>query len=145
MAGHMGHEQVTVKGLKVIIVDKEAGVLAVSGAVPGPKRGVVMVQEGYLMATATAYTKSGAKREAAVRLDAAVFGLEPNHELVGQASSHVSGQRPPSPQPVTLKRGDVRGGGKKPWRQKGTGRARAGSIRIPQWRGGGVVFGPTGA
>lgn len=44
MAGHMGHEQVTVKGLKVIIVDKEAGVLAVSGAVPGPKRGLVMVK-----------------------------------------------------------------------------------------------------
>jgi len=44
MAGHMGHEQVTVKGLKVVIVDPKLGVLAVSGAVPGPKRGIVMVK-----------------------------------------------------------------------------------------------------
>jgi large subunit ribosomal protein L3 len=46
MAGHMGHDQVTVKGLKVVVVDKKLGVLAVSGAVPGPKRGIVTVQGG---------------------------------------------------------------------------------------------------
>ncbi len=89
------------------------------------------------------YTKTGTKREAAVTLDKAVFGLEPNHELMGLAyraylaNGRVAGAK-------TLTRGDVRGGGRKPWKQKGTGRARAGSIRIPHWRGGGVVFGSTG-
>lgn len=90
-----------------------------------------------------AYSKTGASREAEHQLDAAVFGVEANHELVGQAyrtylaNGRVAGA-------TTLKRGEVRGGGKKPWRQKGTGRARVGSIRVPNWRGGGVVFGPTG-
>ena len=89
------------------------------------------------------YSKVGAKREAEHQLDACVFGVEANHELVGQAyrtylaNGRVAGAS-------TLKRGEVRGGGKKPWRQKGTGRARVGSIRVPNWRGGGVVFGPTG-
>jgi len=95
------------------------------------------------MATATSYSKTGAKHEAGVRLEKSIFGLDPNHLLVGQAyRTYLANGR--SAQASTLKRGDVRGGGKKPWRQKGTGRARVGSIRVPQWKGGGIVFGPTG-
>jgi len=95
------------------------------------------------MANAVSYSKTGAKREADVKLDQQIFGLEANHQLVGQAyrtylaNGRLAGAK-------TLKRGEVAGGGKKPWRQKGTGRARVGSIRVPQWKGGGVVFGPTG-
>jgi len=95
------------------------------------------------MATATSYSKTGTKHEADVKLDKQVFGLEANHELVGQAyRTYLANGRTSGAS--TLKRGEVRGGGKKPWRQKGTGRARVGSIRVPNWKGGGVVFGPTG-
>jgi large subunit ribosomal protein L4 len=70
-----------------------------------------------------------------------IFGLEPNvpvmHQaLVRQLANARLGTH------KTKKRREVRGGGRKPWRQKGTGRARQGSIRAPQWRGGGTVFGP---
>lgn len=73
-----------------------------------------------------------------------VFAVEvPNHELLKLAyDSFLANSRQASA--TTLKRGEVRGGGKKPWRQKGTGRARAGSSRSPIWRGGGVTFGPSG-
>lgn len=70
-----------------------------------------------------------------------VFGIEPNmhvmhHVVKAQRASWRQGTA------NTRTRGQVRGGGKKPWRQKGTGRARQGSIRAAQWRGGGVIFGP---
>lgn len=95
------------------------------------------------MATAVSYSKTGAKQEATVKLEQTVFGIEANHELIGQAyRTYLANGR--SAHAATLKRGEVAGGGKKPWRQKGTGRARVGSIRVPNWRGGGVVFGPTG-
>jgi len=73
-----------------------------------------------------------------------VFAVEvPNHELLKLAyDSYLANSRQASA--TTLQRGEVRGGGKKPWRQKGTGRARFGSSRNPIWRGGGVVFGPRG-
>ena len=74
-------------------------------------------------------------------LSDAVFAVEPNtfamHQVV---RSQLAGARAGTHQTKT--RGFVSGGGRKPWRQKGTGRARQGSIRSPQWRGGGVVFGP---
>ena len=73
-----------------------------------------------------------------------VFGLKvENHELVKLCyDAYLANSR--SSHAKTLKRGEVRGGGKKPWRQKGTGRARFGSTRNPIWRHGGVAFGRTG-
>ena len=70
-----------------------------------------------------------------------VFGIEPNTFAVHQVvRSQMAARRSGTHQTKT--RGLVSGGGKKPWRQKGTGRARQGSTRSPQWKGGGVVFGP---
>ena len=71
-----------------------------------------------------------------------IFGIEPNQQVIYDV---VNCQRAAMRQGThdVKNRSEVRGGGKKPWRQKGTGRARIGSIRAPQWRGGGVVFGPT--
>ena len=77
-----------------------------------------------------------------VTLNDKVFGIEPNESVVFEA---IIRQRAGKRQGTSKvkNRSAVRGGGKKPWRQKGTGRARQGSIRAPQWRGGGTVFGPT--
>lgn len=77
-----------------------------------------------------------------ITLNDAVFGIEPNKQAMFDA---VLTYRASLRQGThsTKNRSDVRGGGRKPWRQKGTGRARQGSIRSPQWRGGGVVFGPS--
>ena len=80
----------------------------------------------------------------AVALPKTTFGVEvENHELLKVAyDAYLSNSRQAGA--TTLKRGEVRGGGKKPWKQKGTGRARFGSSRNPIWRGGGIVFGPSG-
>lgn len=77
-----------------------------------------------------------------INLSETVFAVEPNMQVVFEV---VNAQRASLRQGThdTKNRTEVSGGGKKPWRQKGTGRARQGSIRAPQWRGGGIVFGPT--
>jgi len=77
-------------------------------------------------------------------LPKSVFAVEVrNHELLKLAyDAYLANNRLASA--TTKQRGEVRGGGKKPWRQKGAGRARCGSIRNPIWRGGGIVFGPRG-
>lgn len=95
------------------------------------------------MATPT-FTKTGDKAVTAAKLAREIFGLDiSSHELVKQAyEAHLANGRMSNAK--TLRRGEVRGGGKKPWRQKGTGRARFGSSRVPIWRGGGITFGPTG-
>lgn len=76
-----------------------------------------------------------------IELSDAVWGIEPNeHVLHDAVVMQLAGQRQGNHETKT--RAEVRGGGRKPWRQKGTGRARHGSTRSPIWRGGGVVFGP---
>ncbi|MDF1543325.1 MAG: 50S ribosomal protein L4 [Anaerosomatales bacterium] len=92
------------------------------------------------MATVEMKDTTGTK-VGSVELPDPVFGIEPNtfamHTVVrSQMAARRSGTH------QTKTRGNVSGGGRKPWRQKGTGRARAGTIRAAQWRGGGVVFGP---
>jgi large subunit ribosomal protein L4 len=95
------------------------------------------------MSVAT-FTKTGTKATTPAKLDKKVFGVEvKNHELLKEAYlTYLANGR--ENLAVTKKRGEVSGGGKKPWRQKGTGRARFGSTRNPIWRGGGIAFGPTG-
>lgn len=92
------------------------------------------------MATVEIKDMKGAKVGTA-ELSASVFGIEPNtHAVHLVVRSQMAGRRQGTHDTKT--RGEVSGGGAKPFRQKGTGRARAGSTRSPQWTGGGVVFGP---
>lgn len=95
------------------------------------------------MATPT-FTKTGAKATTAAKLNDSVFAVEiKNHELLKLAyDAYLANGR--ENLAVVKTRGLVSGGGRKPWKQKGTGRARFGSSRNPIWRGGGIVFGPTG-
>jgi large subunit ribosomal protein L4 len=85
--------------------------------------------------------KSDGTRNGDIKLDAEVFGIEPNLDVLHQViTAQLAAARAGTASTKT--RGEVRGGGRKPWRQKGLGRARHGSIRSPQWSGGGVAHGP---
>ncbi|WP_283583179.1 50S ribosomal protein L4 [Limosilactobacillus difficilis] len=91
--------------------------------------------------TSVALYKQDGSQNGTVDLNADIFGIEPNENamyeaIIRQRAAMRQGTR------ATKNRSAVSGGGKKPWRQKGTGRARTGSIREPHWRGGGIVFGP---
>ncbi|MDF7627434.1 50S ribosomal protein L4 [Leuconostocaceae bacterium ESL0723] len=92
--------------------------------------------------TKVAVLKQDGSKAADLDLNDAVFAIEPNNAVITDA---VLMQRASMRQGThaVKNRSAVSGGGKKPWKQKGTGRARQGSIRSPQWRGGGIVFGPT--
>ena len=86
------------------------------------------------------YDMSG-KLVGEVELSEAVFGIEPNESVVHDVvKNHLANRRQGTQSALT--RAEVSGGGKKPWRQKGTGRARQGSTRAPQWTHGGIVFAP---
>ncbi|WP_283679039.1 50S ribosomal protein L4 [Lentilactobacillus sp. Marseille-Q4993] len=92
--------------------------------------------------TDVALFKQDGNKNGTVSLNDEIFAIEPNEHVVFdvilmQRASMRQGTH------AVKNRSAVRGGGRKPWRQKGTGRARQGSIRSPQWRGGGIVFGPT--
>lgn len=92
------------------------------------------------MANVTVYNIEGKKVDT-IDLNDSVFGVEINEHLVHKAVvSQLANKRQGTQSTKT--RSEVRGGGRKPWRQKGTGHARQGSIRSPQWKGGGVVFAP---
>jgi large subunit ribosomal protein L4 len=85
--------------------------------------------------------KSDGTRNGEIALDTEIFGIEPNMAVLHQVvTAQLAAARAGTASTKT--RGEVRGGGRKPWRQKGLGRARHGSIRSPQWAGGGVAHGP---
>ena len=92
------------------------------------------------MPTVAVFDMTG-KKTGEMELNEAVFGIEPNMAVVHAAvKNYLANQRQGTQS--TLTRAEVRGGGIKPWRQKGTGRARQGSIRSPQWTHGGIALGP---
>lgn len=92
------------------------------------------------MAKTNVYDMSG-KVVGEIELNDAVFGIEPNTTVMHEAvKNYLANQRQGTQS--TLTRAEVRGGGRKPWRQKGTGRARQGSTRAPQWIHGGIALGP---
>lgn len=92
------------------------------------------------MAKTNVYDMTG-KVVGEIELNDAVFGIEPNTVVMHEAvKSYLANQRQGTQS--TLTRAEVRGGGRKPWRQKGTGRARQGSTRAPQWTHGGIALGP---
>ena len=167
MAGRMGGIQVTTLNLEVVQADPEKELILVKGAIPGPRGGMVVLRdtvkgatpEGVVMTIAAAHQlprrrerPEPARRTVERRsqdgtvlergaLRPEIFGIEPNvavlHQVVtAQLAAARAGTQ------STRTRAEVRGGGAKPFRQKGTGRARQGSTRSPQWTGGGVALGP---
>lgn len=96
------------------------------------------------MATAETYTSTGNKANKSATLPKEVFGESDVSQQFLHDTYVTMQSRQRSSKAAAKNRSEVSGGGRKPWRQKGTGRARAGSNRSPIWRGGGVTFGPTG-
>ena len=129
--------------------DAERNLLLVQGAVPGPAGGLVFVRNAVKCGGRSAVTHAEAHDEdrrqaptpARSTSPTTIFGIEPNVAVMHQVvTAQLAAKRAGTHSTKT--RAEVRGGGAKPWRQKGTGRARQGSIRSPQWRGGGVAHGP---
>ena len=146
MPGHMGSKRITIQNLEVVRVDVENNVILVKGAVPGPRKSLVTLKETVKgrrttqMANVSVYNIEG-KEVGSIELNDAVFGIEVNEHLVHMAVVNQLANNRQGTQSAKT-RSEVSGGGRKPWRQKGTGHARQGSTRSPQWTGGGVVFAP---
>ena len=137
MAGRMGGKRITQPGLVIHDVDVEQNLLLVKGSIPGPKSGIVEIREASDGRPKAPLLGGSAAKD--VSLEAGIFGaeLKPHvvHETVrAELNARRAGTR------GVKSRGLVAGGRSKPWRQKGTGRARAGTIRAPQFTGGGVTF-----
>ena len=136
--GHMGGKRVTQRGLTVVEVIADHNLLLVRGAVPGPKGGTVEVRTRWLR-------PRRARPQARQDVHARRRGLRRHVERAAGArvscAAELNARRQGTARDPHARQ--VRGGGAKPWRQKGTGRARAGSIRSPLWTGGGTVFGPS--
>ncbi len=93
------------------------------------------------MSQALTVLTTGGQKKGEVTLPASLFGIEPNEHVMYEAvRTFLANQRQGTV--ATRTRSEVSGGGRKPWRQKGTGRARVGSTRVSHWRGGGLAFGP---
>ena len=144
MAGRMGGVRHTAQNLMIHAVDVEKGLLLVKGAVPGARGGLVLVRNAAkgpdVMTTVDLISPKGTK-EGTVEPPAEIFDVQTNVPLIHQV---VVAQLAAARQGThkAKSRGEVRGGGRKPYKQKGTGRARQGSTRAPQFAGGGVVHGP---
>ena len=151
MAGQYGNVRITTQNLEVVEGDAERGILLIKGAVPGPNGSLVFVRNAAKARSPGRAGRCGMKLDVEVAdrhrcghrrtLPDELFGIEPNvavmHQVVtAQLAAARAGTH------STKTRAEVAGGGAKPWRQKGTGRARQGSIRAPHWRGGGVAHGP---
>ena len=139
MSGHMGAETVTQRGLVVVDRDPARNLLLVSGSVPGADRRPRLRAGGPLMAApGTQRRRQGQDRPLTRR----VFGLEPKPVRCCTRSCKAEQAARRQGTHATKTRGQVAGGRAKPYRQKGTGRARQGTTRAAQFAGGGVVFGP---
>ena len=140
MAGHMGDERVTVKKVTVIRTDAERNLLLIKGSLPG---GAQRPDPGRRRLShadddAVRQDRQGGRH---VELPDELFAAPVNEAVLHQVvTAQLAGRRTGTHETKT--RGEVRGGGEKPYRQKGTGRARQGTRTAPHYRGGGVVFGP---
>ena len=151
MAGRMGNDSSTTQNLTIHAVDADKGLVLIQGAVPGPegRRGAGPLRGEEPAAAAGGddradhrHPHAGGSPTAASSCPPTIFDVTANVPLMHQV---VVAQLAAARQGThkTKTRGEVSGGGKKPYRQKGTGRARQGSTRAPQFNGGGVVHGPT--
>ena len=141
MAGHLGDARTTVKKLTIVRADAERNLLLVRGTVPGPPGLPRARSRRPERCPPRPSTPKLGEAVGTVDLPEALFGAPVNTAVLHQVvTAQLAGRHLGTHDTKT--RGEVRGGGAKPYRQKGTGRARQGSRRAPHYAGGGVVFGP---